>query len=408
MELFVFILAALFVVPSLANVNQVATGNLHHRSGPAQYAHALRKYADSVPDHILTAASKDLLFKESIQLKISQRSIGRNLSPRQSVTTVDVDNTDEEYLCPVSIGSPPQTFLLDFDTGSSDLWLFGPDLSAKQKGGRTIFNCSASAGCSLQNGKSWKVDYGDGSGARGRVVADKVGTSLPIPHHHHLQTPLTPHPHSAIGTATAINLPIGLATNVSTTFASDTTSSGLLGLASSRLNSISPRPATSITFLDAYFSTLPTDRRLFTTNLHHAAPGTYTFGTINASEHSGAIAYTPLTNRPAGMWSFALAGYAVGAERHMGSVDAIADTGTSLILMPTGVVETFYKKVSGAVKSHEYGGWVFPCREADARRMPGFGVTVGGGEGGGGGGGRRTFVVGGEGMVYGQVSEKMW
>jgi aspergillopepsin I len=59
---------------------------------------------------------------------------------------------------------------------------------------------------------------------------------------------------------------------------------------------------------------------------------------------------------------FTASGYQVGATGTKGpAVSGIADTGTTLLLLPTTVVKAYYGKVTGAKYDSYQGGYTLPC-----------------------------------------------
>lgn len=61
-------------------------------------------------------------------------------------------------------------------------------------------------------------------------------------------------------------------------------------------------------------------------------------------------------------WQFTLNGYAIGTDEFTPLiVDVVADTGTSLVLLPKQIVNAYYSHISGAVYNSTHAGYVFPC-----------------------------------------------
>jgi hypothetical protein len=67
-------------------------------------------------------------------------------------------------------------------------------------------------------------------------------------------------------------------------------------------------------------------------------------------------------NTSPGYWTWTSSGYAVGTGSFSStSITGIADTGTTLLYLPTSIVTAYYGQVSGSSNSRTYGGYVFPC-----------------------------------------------
>ncbi|KIM83619.1 hypothetical protein PILCRDRAFT_819250 [Piloderma croceum F 1598] len=298
-------------IDSIGNFSVVQKLNTQFvRNGPAAYARGFKKYNKPMPHDLAVATSND-----------------------GSVNASPEDAYDSEYLCPVSIDG--QTLDLDFDTGSADLWVFSTSLPSSEQNGHTVFNPSKSKNWKALSGYKWNITYGDGSGASGTVGTDVV----------------------TVGGTSVSGQAVEIATQVSSSFVSDTANNGLLGLAFSSINTVTPNAQN--TFFDTAKSSLSSP--IFTADLKYHAPGTYDFGTIDSSKYTGTITYIDV-DTDNGFWEFTGSGYAVGSGSFISSsIDAIADTGTTLIYVPDAVVTAYYKQVSGASYDSSQGGYTFPC-----------------------------------------------
>jgi aspergillopepsin I len=244
------------------------------------------------------------------------------------------------------------TLSLESNHWQARSWVFSTETPSSQSSGHTKYNPSTS-GRKL-SGETWKIGYGDGSGASGDVYADKV----------------------VVGPVTATSQAVEAATSVSAQFTQDVDNDGLLGLAFSSINTVSPDQQT--TFFDTVKSTLKA--KLFAAYLRKGAAGSYDFGFIDTTKYTGAITYTPV-NSASGFWQFTAGGYSVGTStRALGTVgSSIADTGTTLMLLPDDVVDDYYSAVSGASYDSNQGGYVFSC----SAKLPNFNVAING----------KTFVI---------------
>uniref|UniRef100_A0A8C3BSE9 pepsin A n=1 Tax=Cairina moschata TaxID=8855 RepID=A0A8C3BSE9_CAIMO len=92
------------------------------------------------------------------------------------VTTEPLENImDAEYIGAISIGTPPQQFLVLFDTGSSDLWVPSVDCSSPACVGHERFDPRLSA-THRATGQPVSIQYGTGS-MSGVLAYDTVHVS---------------------------------------------------------------------------------------------------------------------------------------------------------------------------------------------------------------------------------------
>lgn len=322
----------------MGTVSPRGTSQQHHYGGGSfevrvrpraatTYAHpalaaakAVNKFGRTMPTHLDAIVQKFRTAKAAAaKVPTTKKRAGTGVSGSATTTPEDLDVA---YITDISVGTPAQTLPMDFDTGSSDLWVFSTETSSSEVNGQKTYDPSNSSTAKKLSGSSWSISYGDGSTSQGNVYQDTV----------------------TIGNITVTGQAVESATEVSSSFTSDSESSGLVGLGMSTLNTVTP--TAQKTFFDNAKSQLAS--AVFSADLRHDAAGTYTFGTIDSTKK---IFYADLFNSSAslaGYWTFQSTGYQVG--------DGTTATTTSPAAASSSSTSNKKHHHNNAAESDDFGG----------------------------------------------------
>lgn len=231
-------------------------------------------------------------------------------------------------------------------------WVFSTQLPQQSIGQHSAFDATKSKNFKQMQGASFTISYGDGSGAAGLVGTDTVN----------------------IGGATVTNQAVELATAVSQSFVQDTNTDGLVGLAFSKLNTVATgnQKTPQKTFFDNVMKDLP--EPLFTADLAVDGSGSYQFGAVDQSKIAEPMKWVPV-NASSGFWQVESKKFSVNGKvvDNPTASKAIADTGTSLLLVDQKVAEAYYSQVQGAQLNQQVGGFIYPCNA----KLPDMEVALG-------------------------------
>ncbi|KAI9440395.1 acid protease [Lactarius indigo] len=235
----------------------------------------------------------------------------------------------------IEVGTPSKSFTVDFDTGSSDIFLpsTGCDSSCD---GHTRYDPNASTSA-VDRKATFELMYGDGSTVSGEQYDDTV----------------------SIAGLTACKQALGAALTYSTGFAkSDFSPDGLVGMGYQSISVYDSPPL---------FQTLVAQGNVthpqFAFKLANTGAELYLGGT-NPKLYKGSFTYVPVTKQ--GYWQTILTDVTVNeCPVLLSDINVIIDTGTTLIIGNKKDVEAIYAKIPGYRPGPESdldeGFFTIPC-----------------------------------------------
>ncbi|KAI0366737.1 protease [Pilatotrama ljubarskyi] len=248
---------------------------------------------------------------------------------RQAEKLVD-EGGDEYWAGTVSIGTPAKSFLIDFDTGSADLWVPSVNCTSSYCSLKNKYNPGSSSTGAHKSG-SFLIQYGDGSQVSGPVYTETV----------------------SVAGITVKDQYFSPVNTISSSFGSQA-DDGLLGLAYPAISNLHQSP-----FFNTAKSQGAVKNGVFGIKL--AKTGSELFlGNTDSSLYSGSIEYH--TVKGAGFWQIGGASVRVGSQTPVSGFQTIIDSGTTIIYGPPNAVKTFYESIPNSkVYDQTNGFYSFPC-----------------------------------------------
>jgi len=234
----------------------------------------------------------------------------------QGVPVPVYDYMNAQYYGPVSVGTPPQTFNVIFDTGSSNLWI--PAANCSNCGFHPKYDSNHSS-TYVANGTEFRIEYGSGPVAG--FLSDDTITWGGLKVQGQRFAEITDV--SGLGLAYAIGK-----------------FDGILGMAFQRI-SVNNIP----TVFDGLVSQGQVKENMFAFHLgkEDGQEGELFLGGYNPAKFTGPLVWVPVTAKT--YWNTKLDSLTINGQSATTAVNAIVDTGTSLMAGPVEEV----KKLAASV-----------------------------------------------------------
>ncbi|CAE6463966.1 hypothetical protein ACGC1H_006663 [Rhizoctonia solani] len=322
------------------SITDLATGQFNETFCMAHMVYLERKqYANAMAYYRNTGEVLPGLNVTVPQLKTTHARLFRRQAGNGTAITLTGIGPDLLWSGPIQVGTPPKTFNVDFDTGSSDFFLASDQCPTAQCAGKNLLTPSQSS-TSANTGNNFQISFGDGSAVRANVHTDVV----------------------TIGSLSITNSGVGTVTQLSRSFtnAGGDTSDGLMGLAFPVLAESKQNP---------YFTNLaklsPTQGMMSFKFVGKNAPGSeLTVGGMNTAAFTGQLAFSPVLTtqgQPPTFWTIRMGQASVGGKAvQTTSQFATIDTGTSVVIAPQADAQAIYAAIPGS-RLGQNGLFSYPC-----------------------------------------------